>query len=271
LTTGNRLSIRTVQSGGQDVFYPSVPLVLTAATAPAAAWPLALANAVNAQNGNIRIGVLGALNVVTPTSDATANRIFAQVSASVTGAFLQVLPAAASCRVTYQIINQWPTGFQADVSITNTSAAIPVFGYTLTWSMATGEAFANGWNATYIPSGQTLAASNTAGNWNGVIAANGGRVAFGFLGNRGASAASLPVDFRLNGEPCTVGSQTAGLAPPSNSGFLLASWIPQALRHRAFTSPPPHHCHMASSAPELVQAARVVEGVRNTETRGSPE
>ena len=54
-------------------------------------------------------------------------------------------------------------------------------GYTLNWTAATGESFNNGWNATFLPSGQALAASNTAGAWNGVIAPGGGNAAFGFI------------------------------------------------------------------------------------------
>lgn len=288
LAAGNRVSIRTVQSGGQDAFFPTVPLVLTAANATASAWPVALANAVNAQNGNIRIGVLGAQNVITPASDPTANRIFAMVSANVTGAFLQVLQNAPACRVSYQIVNQWPSGFQADVSVTNSSTSIPVVGYTLTWTLAAGETFASGWNATYIPSGQAIAASNTAGNWNGIIAPNGGRVTFGFLGNRGAPAPAVPADFRLNGEPCTVSTSTASLAPWSSTS-LLAGWQPGPVddrvaraRYGAVPRPPEHHCHTApGSAPELVEAARSstrqadsaprndARDVRNPETQGS--
>lgn len=234
LAAGNRVSVRTVQNGGQDVFFPSAPLTLTAANASASAWPLALAQAVNAQNGSIRIGVLGAGNAVTPVADATANRIFAMTSAAVTGAFLQVALGAPSCQVNYQIVSQWGNGFQSNLTITNTSATIPVVGYTLTWSLASGESFNNGWNATYAPTGAAMAASNTAGNWNGIISQNGGKVSFGFIGNKGAAAAALPSDFRLNGEPCTTGTQFTAL-PMTRSGTVLAS-APGA------PPAPVHHC-----------------------------
>src|SRR3954470_13785246 len=77
LATGDRVSIRTVSSTGQDAFFPTAPLVLAAGSATASAWPLSLAQAVNALNGSIRIGLLDAQNQVTPVADATANRIFA--------------------------------------------------------------------------------------------------------------------------------------------------------------------------------------------------
>jgi predicted carbohydrate-binding protein with CBM5 and CBM33 domain len=214
LGTGDRVSIRVVSTTGQDAFFPSAPLVLTATDAAASAWPLDLAQAVNALNGSIRIGVLGAQNQITPVADATANRIFAQTSAGVTGAFLQLTQGPPTCRVDYQIVTSWNNGFQANLTITNTSTSIPVVGYTLNWTAATGESFNNGWNATFLPSGQALAASNTAGAWNGVIAPGGGTAAFGFIGNKGASPPVVPTNFRLNGQPCLTGTQSAAVSRP---------------------------------------------------------
>jgi len=246
LAAGNRISIRTVSSTGQDVFLPSAPLVLTATNAAANAWPFDLAQAVNALNGNIRIGVLGAQNAVAPVRDATANRIFGLASANLTGAFLQVQQGAPTCRVDYQIVTSWQNGFQGNITIVNTSTSIPVVGYTLNWTMASGESFNNGWNATYLPSGQALAASNTAGAWNGVISPNNGTAVFGFIGNKGTAPPVVPSDFRLNGQPCTTGTQSAGL-PAIRPATAFASLTPPApSMHRCTEhtpSPPP------SSAP----------------------
>ncbi|HET9313991.1 MAG TPA: lytic polysaccharide monooxygenase, partial [Vicinamibacteria bacterium] len=94
MTVGDRISIRTVNQSGQDQFWPASPLVITAANGAAAAWPLALAQAVNAMNGAVRVGVLNAQNQVVPVANATSNRIFAQTSANIVSAFLQVVPAA---------------------------------------------------------------------------------------------------------------------------------------------------------------------------------
>ena len=94
MTVGDRVSIRTVNQSGQDQFWPASPLVITAANAGATAWPLALAQAVNAMNGAVRVGVLNAQNQVVPVANATANRVFAQTSANIVSAFLQVMPAA---------------------------------------------------------------------------------------------------------------------------------------------------------------------------------
>jgi chitin-binding protein len=235
LAVGNRTSIRAVLSGGQDLFFPSTPLVITSANAAAASWPFELAQAVNAQNGSIRIGVVNAQNQVTPVRNATSNRIYALISANVTGAFLQVAPAAASCRVDYQIANQWASGFQASVSVINTSS-LPVVGYTLTWTMGSGEAFSSGWNATFLASGRGLTASNTAGQWNGVITPNGGSSSFGYLGSKGAQAAVIPIDFRLHGEPC------------SNSASVATALTNRSLAPSA-PVPPVHTCSQATGSP----------------------
>jgi chitin-binding protein len=94
LVVGDRVSVRTVSSAGQDAFWPTNPLVITAAQTAANAWPLALAQAVNAMNGAVRIGVLNAQNQVVPQQNATSNRIFATTSANIASAFLQIVPGA---------------------------------------------------------------------------------------------------------------------------------------------------------------------------------
>ena len=244
LTVGNRISMRAVSSTGQDVFLPSSPLVITAANAAADAWPFELGQAVNALGGSIRIGVLNAQGQIAPVRDAIANRIFTVAAANVSGAFLQVAPPAASCRINYRIDTQWNTGFQSSISVVNTSSNIPVVGYTLTWSMGSGEAFSSGWNATFTPSGQGLAASNTAGAWNGVIAPNGGTASFGFLGSKTAASTAVPSDFRLNGEPCQVGA-TAQVSPARSIALALAltghpeGLPPQHCEHAPLAAPPP--------------------------------
>jgi chitin-binding protein len=211
LGAGDRVSVRTVQNGGQDVFYPNAPLVITEANAGAADWPLALAQAVNAQNGDIRVGVLDGQGQVVPVASATANRIYAQLAAEVTGAFLQVV-GAVGCEVDYDIVSQWENGFQPNLTIRNLTS-IPVVGYTLSWTLGAGESFGSGWNATYASSGQAVSASNTAGHWNGRIG-GGGSVSFGFLGVKGPAPATVPTDFRLNGMPCATASTLTALAAP---------------------------------------------------------
>ncbi len=76
MVVGDRVNVRTVSSTGQDAFWPTTPITITAANTGATQWPVTLANAVNALNGAVRIGVLNAQNQVVPQANATSNRVF---------------------------------------------------------------------------------------------------------------------------------------------------------------------------------------------------
>jgi hypothetical protein len=106
---------------------------------------------------------------------------------------------AGGCTVTYTITNQWGGGFQGDVKILNTGAAIN--GWTLVWSFANGQQITQIWNATQTQSGATVTAHNES--YNGSIGSNG-TAEFGFLGSW-TSANSLPAAFTLNGSACSTG------------------------------------------------------------------
>jgi chitin-binding protein len=94
MVVGDRVSVRTVSNSGQDAFWPPDALAIAAANTAADAWPLALAQAVNAANGAVRIGILNSQDQVVPMQGATSNRIFALTSANITNAFLQRVPGA---------------------------------------------------------------------------------------------------------------------------------------------------------------------------------
>lgn len=99
---GDKVSVRTVSGNGQDNFYPTPPLELNANNTAANAWPLALAQAVNAIGADITIGVLGSGDQVTPIADATDNRVYAVKDSDIVSAFLQVeraTPPTGECTV----------------------------------------------------------------------------------------------------------------------------------------------------------------------------
>ncbi|NJO12539.1 MAG: hypothetical protein HC872_02730 [Gammaproteobacteria bacterium] len=136
MVIGDKVSVRTVSNSGQDAFWPASPLVITAANTAADAWPTALAQAVNAANGAVRIGVLNAQNQVVPQTGATVNRVYALTSANITSAFLQRVPGAVPMAPTglaavagnAQIQLNWnavagATGYNVKRSTTNGGAA----------------------------------------------------------------------------------------------------------------------------------------------------
>ena len=107
------------------------------------------------------------------------------------------------CAVNYNISNQWSTGFQANVTITNNSSSA-IQGWNLVWTFAGNEQFSSGWNASFSTSGKTVTASNPASHWNGTIGANGGKVSFGVQGTHSGNVL-VPSSFTVNGTVCNGG------------------------------------------------------------------
>lgn len=103
-------------------------------------------------------------------------------------------PPSGDCTVAYEV-NDWGSGFQANVTITNDSST-PITAWDLTWSFPSGQTIDQIWSAEQITGG----ASNVS--WNGAIGANGGSVTFGFIGSPGGG--SEPTAFTLNGNACAV-------------------------------------------------------------------
>ena len=138
LVVGDRVSVRTVSQTGQDAFWPASPLVIAAATAPANAWPLTLAQTVNAMNGAVRIGVLNAQDQVVPMQDATANRVFALTPANIVSAFLQIVPGAVPPAPTGLVAT--PGNAQAQLTWNASSGAT---SYNVKRSTTNGGPYAN--------------------------------------------------------------------------------------------------------------------------------
>ncbi|MEV4625852.1 cellulose binding domain-containing protein [Micromonospora sp. NPDC049523] len=108
-------------------------------------------------------------------------------------------PGTGACRVGYTS-NSWQNGFTADVSITNTGSS-PVNGWTLAYSLPSGQQVTSAWNATVTQSGSAVTARNIG--WNGTIAP-GATVTFGHQGTHSGGYTS-PTAFTLNGTACTRG------------------------------------------------------------------
>lgn len=132
--------------------------------------------------------------------------------------------AQTSCSVNYNIVNQWNTGFQVDVTITNNTGT-PISGWDLTWTFGPGEQFGSGWNATFNPSGSSMSASNVAGHWNGTIGANGGTAAFGFQGTHNGTV-TTPTDFAVNGVSCVDGGEPTTVPPTATDAPPTVTSVP---------------------------------------------
>lgn len=157
LVVGDRVSVRTVSSTGQDAFWPTTPITITAANTGATQWPVTLGNAVNAMNGAVRVGVLNTSNnTITPAANATSNRVFAMTSANIQSAFLQLVPGA---------VPNPPTGVSgtagnAQVALTWTAAS-GATGYNVKRSLTSGGPYAN------VQTGVTATSFTNTGLTNG--------------------------------------------------------------------------------------------------------
>ncbi|MET0414996.1 MAG: family 43 glycosylhydrolase [Actinoplanes sp.] len=117
--------------------------------------------------------------------------------------------AAAGCRVTYTVTNQWQGGFGAAVTIDNLGD--PITGWRLGWSFTAGQTVTQLWNGTASQSGSQVTVTDAGYN---ASLPTGGSASFGFNGASGASNPA-PASFTLNGVACTGG--TAPSTPPPST------------------------------------------------------
>ncbi|MFC7531777.1 PHB depolymerase family esterase [Actinoplanes sp. GCM10030250] len=106
--------------------------------------------------------------------------------------------SSGACRVT-GTISAWNTGLTANLTITNTGAT-GINGWSLGFTLPSGQTITSGWNATYSPTAGQVTARNVG--YNAAIPA-GGSVSVGFQATHTGNTAK-PASFSLNGMPCAV-------------------------------------------------------------------
>ncbi|MFE1550558.1 cellulose binding domain-containing protein [Streptomyces sp. NPDC058718] len=106
---------------------------------------------------------------------------------------------SGACKVAYKVTNQWQGGFQADVTLTNTSTTAWT-GWALGWEYPAGQRIGQMWNATPTQAGTSVTARNAG--WNGPVAA-GASASFGFTGTW-TGTNPVPAAFTLGGATCSV-------------------------------------------------------------------
>lgn len=143
------------------------------------------------------------------------------LAAAGTSAVLAAGPAAAApaCGVDYRV-DQWATGFTAQVTVTNGATALS--SWTLSWHYAGTQAVTSAWNATVHQSGTAVTAESLS--YNASLPA-GGTVTFGLQGTYSGTN-PVPTDFALNGVSC------GGDAPPTSTTTTTTTT----------SSPPPARC-----------------------------
>ncbi|WP_436531533.1 cellulose binding domain-containing protein [Actinoplanes sp. HUAS TT8] len=97
------------------------------------------------------------------------------------------------CTTAYRVVNSWPGGFQAEVTVSNTGAA-GITGWRVSWTVPSGQAISQVWNGSLTTGGGSATVTNTA--WNGSVAPGAGTT-FGLL---------------ATGNPATVPTLTCAVA-----------------------------------------------------------
>ncbi|MFV2121379.1 cellulase family glycosylhydrolase, partial [Streptomyces sp. Act-28] len=105
----------------------------------------------------------------------------------------------ASCSVGYRVVNEWPGGFQGEVTIRNTGTAA-LHDWRLGFTFPDGQTITHMWGGT--PTRNGGAVSVVPAPYTSTIPASGS-VTVGFTGGRGA-ANTAPAAFTLDGAPCAV-------------------------------------------------------------------
>lgn len=86
-------------------------------------------------------------------------------------------PPVGDCQATYQVINEWPGGFQGAVTVTNTGGA-SASAWRVTWTFSGGQQITQLWGGRFDQAGANVTVDNET--WNGQVGPNAS-VEFGFL------------------------------------------------------------------------------------------
>lgn len=112
--------------------------------------------------------------------------------------------AQGACSVALQTENNWGSGAQYKVTLTNTGAAKT--SWELCWNFAGSETVSSLWEGTYAQTGKKVCVKNVG--YNGNLAANG-TVSFGYIATNPGSA---PADYTLNGVACGGAASSSSVA-----------------------------------------------------------
>ncbi|WUH89738.1 cellulose binding domain-containing protein [Streptomyces sp. NBC_00433] len=91
-----------------------------------------------------------------------------------------------ACTATYTTTNSWSGGFQGEVKVTAGNA--PVSGWTVGWTLGSGQSITQVWNGTLTTSGSTARVTNVS--YNGSLQPSASTT-FGFLANGTPNTPSL--------------------------------------------------------------------------------
>nr|WP_229830025.1 cellulose binding domain-containing protein [Actinoplanes ianthinogenes] len=89
------------------------------------------------------------------------------------------------CAAAYRVVNTWPGGFQAEVTVTNPGPA-PIAGWRVSWALSAGQSISQVWNGSLTTANGTATVTNAT--YNGSLAAGAG-TSFGLIVNGSSTTA----------------------------------------------------------------------------------
>jgi hypothetical protein len=107
-----------------------------------------------------------------------------------------------SCRVTYSVVSQWNTGFQATMTIQNTGS-VPINNWDLRFTFANGQVISLAWNSINEQNGLRVPVTNAS--WNSVLAPGQTLTDVGFVSSWNGVTNARPNRFTLNTTNCSIG------------------------------------------------------------------
>lgn len=158
------------------------------------------------------------------TASATALSLSLPLGLTAVGA-TTAAAAAVQCSVDYKV-NDWGSGFTAELTLTNRSATT-LDGWTLAYDHTGNQQLTNGWNGTWTQSGKSVRV--VAPDWNKTVAAGAAVTTGAQFSYSGTNAA--PTSFAVNGTPCTGAHQppVAVLTSPAPGAvYTVGTAVPLA-------------------------------------------
>ncbi|MBO9555928.1 cellulase family glycosylhydrolase [Cellulomonas sp.] len=94
----------------------------------------------------------------------------------------------ARCTASFKVLNSWPGGYQASVTVKAGSAMIS--SWSTAFTLPSGGTIQSGWSGTYTSSGSNVTVTNAA--WNGLLGA-GASTEYGFVAGGSAPTGTVAV------------------------------------------------------------------------------
>jgi hypothetical protein len=171
-------------------------------------------------------------------------------TAALATAWIALPASAAAPTAGLRTVSDWGTGWQDEVTISNTGASA-MTSWKVEFDLPAGSSIGSFWEADMAASGSHRTFTNRS--WNGAIPV-GGKVTFGFVGS-----GAQPVNCLLNGAPCGGGAVTT--TAPTTAPTAVPTTVPATVAPTRTATTAPATTPPATAGPTKTVAATTPEKV----------